>query len=115
MESNEERRVDGLLKSTLSSLGVPVERLRFTGEADTYITFQLLSGREDAYADDDGNAYEHYYGADIFTKGNYLALLQQMKRALKAAGFYGITVNAEMYEKDTELYHVSLDFYFMEV
>ena len=112
---NKPRTVDNLINSTLASLGVPVERLRFTGEADTYITFQLLNGQEAEHADDEEIAYEHYYRGDIFSKGNYLTLLQQMKKALKAAGFYGITVNAEMYENDTALYHVSLDFYYMEV
>ena len=112
----EEKGADGLLKSTLDALGVPVERLRYTGEAAAeYITFQTLHGGETAHADDDGNAYEHNYRVDIFSRGDYTALLRQVKRALKTAGFYGITVNAEMFEADTNYYHASLDFYFMEV
>jgi len=109
-----EQSVDNLLKSTLLKLGVPVERLRFAGKVDTYITFQIINGNETAYADDDGEAYEHFYRADIYSKKNYLALLKQTKQILKAAGFYNISVNAEVYENDTGLYHVSLDFNYME-
>ena len=106
---------DSLLKSTLSAFGVPVERVRYTDKAEEYITFQTLSGNGAAHADDDETAYEHFYRVDIFSKGDYTALLKQVKQGLKAAGFYGISVGAEMYENDTGFYHVPLDFYFMEV
>ena len=112
--NNETKGVDSILMSTLLSLGVPVERLRFTGKADTYITFQLLNGRGDSYADDDETAREHYYGAELYSKGNYIALLSEIRTKLKAAGFYGISISAETYERDTGFNHVSFDFYYME-
>lgn len=110
----EQTTVDGLVKSTLLSLGAPVERLRYTGKASTFITFQLLLGREAGFADDDGTAYEHFYRADIFSKTDYIALLRRAERALKAAGFYGININPEAYEHDTGFYHVPIEFYYME-
>jgi len=114
MNSNEIESVDDLLMSTLLSLGVPVERLRFTGSSDTYITFQKLNSRGDWYMDDDESTCEHYYGADLYSKKNYNALLKDMRSSLKKAGFYNISIGAEMYEHDTGFYHISLDFYFME-
>ena len=33
----------------------------------------------------------------------------------KAAGFYGITINAEVYEQDTGYYHVPVEIKYMEV
>ena len=114
MNSNEAGSVDALLMSTLLSLDVPVERIRYTGEADTYITFQIINGQDDAFSDDDSDAYEHYYGADIYSKGNYIALLTRTKLKLKEAGFYNITVDAETYEKDTRFNHISLSFRFLE-
>lgn len=115
MDNAEQTGVDGLVKSTLLSLGVPVERLRYTGKASVFITFQIVIGRETGFADDDGTAYEHFYRADIYSKADYVGLLRRAERALKAAGFYGITVNAEIYENDTGFYHIPIDFYFMEV
>ena len=38
-----------------------------------------------------------------------------LKTALKAAGFYGITINAEVYEQDTGYYHVPVEIKYMEV
>jgi len=114
MEIDTTASVDSILLSTLLPLGVPVTRLRFTGKAETYITFQIISGDETGFADDDGTAYEHLYRVDLFSKRNYVQILDQMKRALKTAGFFGISVNAEQYERDTELYHASLNINYME-
>ncbi|MCL2575721.1 MAG: hypothetical protein FWE33_04735 [Defluviitaleaceae bacterium] len=112
--SSENSGVDAILMSTLADLGIAGGRLKFDGEADTYFTFQIISGDERAFADDDGNAYEHFYRVDLFSRKNYNTLLGNMKKALKNAGFYGISVNAEIWEKDTGYYHVSLDVYYME-
>ena len=111
--SEEIQDVDALVKSTLLSLGVPVDRLRYSGAANTYITFQLISGGDTEFADDDGVAYESNYRADIYSKENYLSLLRKTEQALKSAGFYGVSVNAEMYEPDTGFFHVPIDFYYM--
>jgi hypothetical protein len=112
--SSNKKRVDNLLLSTLLTLGLPVERLRFAGEAEAFITFQIISGSETEFADDDGQAYEYLYRVDIFSKTDYITLMRRAEKALKAAGFYGITVNAEIYEHDTGFYHIPLDIYYME-
>ena len=106
---------DGHLQNTLAALGVPAERLRFTGVADTYITWQTITGSETAFADDDNEEYEHYYRVDLFSRHNYVEKLVELRKILKTAGFYGTQVTAEQYEKDTGYYHASLNTYFMEV
>ncbi len=111
----DEVNVDGLVKSTLAGLGKPVERLRFTKEAETFITFQLILAKDAAFADDESTAKEYLYRADIYSRSDYIGLVRQAERALKAAGFYGVTVNAEVYESGTRYYHVPIEFYYMEV
>ena len=110
----DETNVDALVKSTLETLGKPVERLRFTREAETYITFQLVFARGDAFADDENTKKEYLYRADIFSKSDYISLIRKAENALKAAGFYGVEVNAETYENQTRFYHVPIEFYYME-
>lgn len=36
--------VDTLVKTTLEKLGYPVERLIYTGKAETFITYQIVVG-----------------------------------------------------------------------
>jgi hypothetical protein len=106
---------DSHLQTTLAALGDPVERLRFTGTADTYFTWQTIAGSEEAFADDDNEEYEHLYRVDLFSRHNYVEKLVAVRKALKAAGFYGTVVLAEQYEKDTKLFHASLNTKYLEV
>lgn len=106
--------VDKLLKSTLDTLGVPVKRLVFRGAADTYITFQHLLSQDGAFADDEAAGCEHMYRVDIFSKTDYTGLLKRLKQAVKDAGFYAVSVNAEIYENDTGYYHIPMDMKYWE-
>ena len=42
-------------------------------------------------------------------------LMRSAKRALKEAGFYGITFDPEVFEENTGYYHVPVEFKYMEV
>ena len=93
--------VDCLLKSTLDALCPNVARLFFCGKAGTYITYQLVSSEDMAAADDETHGTEYTYRVDIYSKRDYIALLRRVKQALKAAGFYGLVIDPEVYEQDT--------------
>lgn len=106
---------DSLLKTTLEGLGVPVERLKYDGKAETFITYQLVVGRDAHFADDDSEAEEFTYRVDIYSKLDYIALLRRLKTAVKAAGFYAITFDPEVFESDTGYYHIPVEIKYMEV
>lgn len=101
--------VDCLLKSTLDALCPNVARLFFRGKAGTYITYQLVSSEDMAAADDETHGTEYTYRVDIYSKRDYIALLRRVKQALKAAGFYGLVIDPEVYEQDTGFYHVPIE------
>ena len=101
--------VDRLLKSTLDALCPNVARLFFRGKAGTYITYQLVSSEDMAAADDETHGTEYTYRVDIYSKRDYIALLRRVKQALKAAGFYGLVIDPEVYEQDTGFYHVPIE------
>lgn len=107
--------VDSLLKNTLEGLGVPVERLKYGGKANCFITYQLVVGRDTHFSDDESGATEYTYQVNIFSKYDYIDLLSRAKQALKAAGFYGIVIDPEVYEQDTGYYHVPVEIKYMEV
>lgn len=99
---------DEILMQTLEGLGYPVERLLYRGKADTYFTFQCVISAATAYCDDDSEAEEITFRIDLFTRYNFGQLLRRTKQALKAAGFYGIGVEAEVYEENTKFFHVPI-------
>ena len=107
--------VDTLVKTTLEKLGYPVERLIYTGKAETFITYQIVVGLDTHFSDDESGAEEFTYRADIYSRVDYIALMRSAKRALKEAGFYGITFDTEVFEENTGYYHVPVEFKYMEV
>ena len=107
--------VDKLVTDTLLSVGVPVERSYFSDQANEYITFQLIHRGDTNFTDDEEGAKEYHYGADIFTKFDFIALLDRVETAVKEAGFYDFIVNGETYEESTGFYHVSIEFKFIKL
>ena len=101
--------------AALSSLGVPVARSFYQGAADAWITYEMMRVEDTAYHDDNAVAILYAYAADIFSRSAPEALFTQMKEALKSAGFYDVTLEADQYEADTGFYHLSAEFYYMEV
>jgi hypothetical protein len=109
------KNVDSLLKAELEKLGVPVERLKYGGKAACIIVYQLVVGRDTFFSDDEEGAQEFTYQVHVYSKTDYIDILQRLKTALKAAGFYAITIDAEIYEQDTGYYHVPVEIKYMEV
>ena len=107
--------VDSLLKTTLKGLGVPVKRLKYDGRAKTFITYQLVVGRDAHFADDESEAEEFTYRVDIYSKSDYIPLLRRLKMALKNAGFFGIVFDPEVFESNTGYYHIPVEIKYMEV
>ena len=102
-------------KTTLEKLGCPVERLKYDGKAKTFITYQIVVGQDTHFSDDESGAEEFTYRADIYSRVDYIALMRNTKRALKEAGFYGITFDPEVFEESTGYYHIPVEFKYMEV
>lgn len=94
---------------TASANEAPVSRLFNSGSHDTYITHQIISITPRSNADDAVISYEILFGIDIYSRLNYIALLQRMIALLESAGFYGTSGGAEIYEPDTAYYHVPLE------
>lgn len=100
---------DERLMEVLKALGLPVARLSYEGGADTFITYRVLNGSADAFADDAGNAEGWTYRIDVYSRRDYTEILRQLRAGLREAGFYNIQTGPEMYEKDTEYYHMPVE------
>ncbi len=105
---------EAAIKRALDRLGVPVERLTYRGRADAFITYQLVISAERDFSDDENAAEEYTFRIDLFSRRNHIALLQSVKRALKAEEFYSITAEAEIYEDDTKYYHIPIGAKYLE-
>lgn len=91
---------------------VPVAFLRYTGKETTYITYQEIQDDTSFSADDELQAYVRYYDFDIYSKGNYLNIIESVKEILEANGWrwQPSMTSQDLYEDDTGYYHKTLCF-----
>ena len=76
-----------------------------------YCTYYTYLEHDVVYADDEPQEAETFGTVDIFCKGDYKSLLQDVKGRLCSAGFIIGDVGPELYENDTGYYHVPVNIY----
>lgn len=97
---------------TVNGKAIPVEFLRYTGNSTTYITF-MESDKDNSFSgDDEILGYVTYYDFDIYSKGNYLDIMEKVKEVLKDNGWtwQPSRDSGDLYENDTGYYHKTLCF-----
>ena len=93
-----------LIIDTLKTLGYPIGFQTYLGTETTYITFfNMLEGLGN-FEDDEASTEDYYIQVDVWSKGDYTLLVENVLEALKNAGFRRKYVT-EFYENDTKIYH----------
>ena len=94
---------------TVNGVSIPVEFLRYDGHENTFITFMET---DKDYGDNELMNYISYYDFDIYSKGNYLNIVEEVKKLMKANGFMWEPSrdSADMYETDTGFFHKTICF-----
>lgn len=96
----------------VDNVSIPVAFLRYEGKSTTYITYQLEYENNSFSGDDELLGYVEYYDFDIYSKGNYLKIIESVKNLMKQNGFMyqPSRSSGDMYEDDTGYYHKTLSF-----
>lgn len=96
----------------VDGVAIPVSFLRYTGKSKTYITYQEVQIDTTFSADDQLQAYLKYYDFDIYSKSNFLAIIESVKEILKANDWIWqpSMTSQDLYEDDTGYYHKTLCF-----
>ena len=89
---------------------VPTAHIKYKGKETTYVVWTII-GNAPALSGDD----EPIYGittvdVDIYSKGNYLKVLAEVKRLMKINEWIWTEDSTEMFEDDTGLYHITATF-----
>lgn len=97
---------------TVDGVEIPVSFLRYHGEATAYITYMLEASGDPLGGDDEIVAYVDYYDFDIYTKGNYFPIAEEVKRIMRENGFVWQPTrsSSDMFEEETGYYHKTLSF-----
>lgn len=101
-----------IIETALTGLSVPFAFLYYDGSADAYVTYQHTDSGNVLAADDAINNYVDFYDFDVYSKGNYFPIIEELKTKLGAAGFLWqpSRSSADFFEKDTKLFHKTICF-----
>ena len=105
--------INKLIIDTLKPLSIPIGFQRYSGKEQTYITFHEYIQAGEAFEEDEEKYTGHYIQIDVWSKGDYTALVKSIKELLKSAGFKRLN-ETDLYEPDTGIYHKGMRFYYLE-
>lgn len=106
--------MNSLVINTLNPTNVPVSFQVYTGKESTYITFFEYNQMGALFAEDVEDKTRHSIQVDVWSQGNYSALVDQVRKLMTDAGFSRIS-EAEFYEQETRTFHKSFRFYYTPI
>lgn len=105
--------INKLIMDTLKPLNIPVVFQKYSGKAETYITFHEYLASGENYEDDEETLTAHYVQVDVWSKVDYIDIVEKIKELLFKAEFKRLN-EIDLYEEDTKIYHKGLKFYYLE-
>lgn len=99
----------------VGGIDIPVSYLFYDGHGEPYVTYMQYDADQSYSGDDSMLGYVDYYDFDIYSKGNYLAIIAAVRALLEANHFVfqPSRSSADMYETDTGYYHKTLSFAYL--
>ena len=89
---------------------IPIAHLRYSGKSKQFITWTILGERPIFSANDEQLFSVGSVDIDVFSTGNYLDIVKEIKLLMKNNEWIWTEDSPEMYEDDTELYHLTSTF-----
>lgn len=97
---------------TVDGVLIPVKYLHYLGHGEPYIVWMQVDADNSLTGDDTLMGYADYYDFDVYSKGNFLNIVERVKELLTQNNFVWQVSksSADMYETDTGYYHKTLNF-----
>ena len=97
---------------TVNKVKIPVSFMFYEGHGEPYIVYRQIDADNSFAGDDELLGYVDYYDFDVYSKGNYLEIIESLKAILEQNGFrfQPSRSSGDMFETDTKYYHKTLNF-----
>lgn len=97
---------------TVNGKKIPVKYMYYEGHGQPYVTFMKSDADNSFSGDDDLLGYVDYYDFDVYSKGNFDAIIESVKQKLKDNDFVWQPSrdSTDLYEVETGYYHRTLCF-----
>ena len=97
---------------TVNDVEIPVSFMFYEGHGEPYVTYMQQDADKSFSGDDELLGYVDYYDFDVYSKGNFLSIVESIKEKLKEHDFVWqpSRTSQDFYEVDTGYYHKTLNF-----
>ena len=97
---------------TVDEESIPVSFMYYEGHGEPYVTYMQETADGSFSGDDDLLGYVDYYDFDVYSKGNFLNIVESIKALLKANNFVWqpSRTSQDFFEADTGYFHKTLSF-----
>ena len=97
---------------TVNGVEIPVSFMVYEGHGEPYVTYMQFDADKSYSGDDELQGYVDYYDFDVYSKGNYLPIIEAIKAIMYANGFVWqlSRTSADFYEADTGYFHKTICF-----
>ncbi len=94
----------------VDNVEIPISFMRYGGDKTAYLTYYTWLESPELFFDDDYHTEIIYGTIDIFSKGNFKNILEEVKKKLKENGLTWTDNGPETFEEDTGFFHVPVNF-----
>lgn len=89
---------------------IPVAHFKYRGTSKTFVTWVMTGETPALEANDEDLCSICSVDVDVFSDGNYLDIVKEIKKIFKNNDWIWVEDSDEMYEEDTKLYHKTISF-----
>jgi hypothetical protein len=89
---------------------IPIAHLRYKGKSKRFVTWTITGETPALSANDEDLCSICSVDVDVFSDGNYLDIVKEIKQKMKNHDWVWVEDGSEMYEEDTGLYHKTCSF-----
>lgn len=107
MNSEIEKILD---KLKVDNKKIPFAFLRYRGKSKTYITYMEIENNPLLSGDDEPIYSASSFDFDIYSDGNYLSIVSELKKVMLEHDFLWVEDSPDMFEEETGLYHKTITF-----
>lgn len=100
----------------VDKVSIPVAYMFYEGHGEPYVVWMQQDADGSLSADDKLVGYVDYYDFDVYSTGNYLAIVESVKELLEENGFIWQPSRSsqDFYEIETQYYHKTLNFAYLK-
>jgi hypothetical protein len=89
---------------------IPISFMEYIGSDEDYIVYYNTSSEPIFNCDDENEYSRNSIEFNVYTKGNYLNIVKEIKRILKNNNYDWTGDDGDLYETDTKYHHFVMSF-----